>query len=109
MYSYRVEVVRVLDGDSIEVDIDLGFHITYRAMLRLAGVNAPETRTLDLDEKIRGFAVKAELEILLKNAKRITVTTEKTGKYGRWLGYVYAEYPQGMVSVNDKVREWSKV
>jgi micrococcal nuclease len=83
MYEYRCTVLRVLDGDTAEVDIDLGFRLHYRHVVRLCGINAPELRTR------QGPAAKARLEALLMHQPRVRVRTtlpKEFEKYGRILG-----------------------
>ena len=65
MYEYRVKkVLRVVDGDTIDVDIDLGFNVSYTQRVRLAGIDTPESRTTDLKEKALGLEVKEYLKHL---------------------------------------------
>ena len=64
-YLYEAELIRVIDGDTIDAWIDLGFNITVRRRIRLWGIDAPETRTLDLEEKAEGKIAKARLEEML--------------------------------------------
>jgi micrococcal nuclease len=91
MYEYRVKsVLAVVDGDTIDVDIDLGFNISYTQRVRLAGIDTPESRTKDKEEKVLGLEVKELLKKTLKDAKNIVIRTEKpdsTEKYGRILGW----------------------
>jgi micrococcal nuclease len=93
MFEYRVkQVIKVVDGDTIDVDIDLGFSISYSQRLRLAGIDTPESRTTDKLEKSLGLESKEYLKSKLKDAKDIVVRTEKpdsSEKYGRILGWVY--------------------
>jgi micrococcal nuclease len=93
MYEYRVkQVLKVVDGDTIDVDIDLGFSISYTQRVRLAGIDTPESRTTDKAEKVLGLESKKHLEGLLKSATQIVIRTEKpdsTEKYGRILGWVF--------------------
>ena len=91
MYEYKIkEVTKIIDGDTIDVVIDLGFSIYIKQRIRLAGIDAPETRTLDLEEKARGFKSKEWLEEQLKD-QEIIIKTTKEEKYGRMLGYLYTE------------------
>jgi micrococcal nuclease len=79
MFEYRVkQVLKVVDGDTIDVDIDLGFSISYSQRLRLAGIDTPESRTTDKFEKTLGLESKEYLKSKLKDSK-----------YGRILGWVY--------------------
>jgi micrococcal nuclease len=93
MYEYRVkQVLKVVDGDTIDVDIDLGFNISYTQRVRLAGIDTPESRTKDLAEKKLGLESKKYLADLLKSATEIVIRTEKpdsTEKYGRILGWLF--------------------
>jgi micrococcal nuclease len=92
MFEYRVkQITKVVDGDTIDVDIDLGFSISYSQRLRLAGIDTPESRTTDKLEKTLGLESKEYLKSKFKDAKEIIVKTEKpdsTEKYGRILGWV---------------------
>jgi endonuclease YncB( thermonuclease family) len=92
MYHYRIKSVdRVVDGDTIDVTIDLGFDIYHKTRVRLAGIDTPETRTRDLQEKAAGIRAKDYLTKRIEEANLITLQTEKTGKFGRYLGIVYAD------------------
>lgn len=88
MYEYQVkEIVRVVDGDTVDVIIDLGFSLTKKERVRLAGIDAPESRTTDLEEKELGLDAKEFLERRLADCPSLKVQTEKDGKYGRMLGH----------------------
>ena len=93
MYEYFVrEVKNVVDGDTIDVIIDLGFDIMFASRVRLAGIDTPESRTTDKAEKVLGLEAKDYLKKQLKDAKSVVIRTEKmdsSEKYGRILGWVY--------------------
>ena len=93
MYEYFVkEVKNVVDGDTIDVIIDLGFDILFASRVRLAGIDTPESRTTDKAEKALGIEAKEYLKKQLKDAKSVVIRTEKmdsSEKYGRILGWVY--------------------
>jgi len=93
MYEYFVkEVKNVVDGDTIDVIIDLGFDILFSSRVRLAGIDTPESRTADKAEKALGIEAKEYLKKQLKDAKSVVIRTEKmdsSEKYGRILGWVY--------------------
>ncbi len=93
MYEYFVkEVKSVVDGDTIDVIIDLGFDILFASRVRLAGIDTPESRTTDKAEKALGIEAKEYLKKHFKDAKTIVIRTEKMNsseKYGRILGWVY--------------------
>lgn len=92
-YIYRVkQVLKVVDGDTIDADIDLGFDISLTKRVRLAGIDTPESRTTDLKEKALGLEVKEWLKKRLEGAKDILIKTQlpdSTEKYGRILGKLY--------------------
>jgi micrococcal nuclease len=93
MYEYRVkQVLKVVDGDTIDVVIDLGFDVSYTSRVRLAGIDTPESRTTDAREKILGVEVKEYLKKALEGATDIVIRTEKVDsseKYGRILGWLF--------------------
>ena len=103
MYEYYVRKVdNVVDGDTIDVLIDLGFDILFQSRVRLAGIDTPESRTKDLKEKALGIESKEYLKKALKDAKSVIIKTEKmdsSEKYGRILGWVYIN--GDTVSLND--------
>ena len=103
MYQYYVrKVENVVDGDTIDVLIDLGFDILFSSRVRLAGIDTPESRTKDLKEKVLGLESKEYLKKALKDAKSVVIKTEKmdsSEKYGRILGWIYVN--DDTVSLND--------
>ena len=105
MYEYFVkEVKNVVDGDTIDVVIDLGFDILFASRVRLAGIDTPESRTTDKAEKDLGLESKDYLKKYLKDAKSVVIKTEKMNsseKYGRILGWIYVN--GDTESLNDKM------
>ena len=102
MYEYKVKATDVIDGDTIDVVIDLGFDIFTNRRVRLAGIDTPESRTTNLNEKKFGMEAKEYLKHLLGNASNVvikTLATDVNEKYGRVLGQVYIE--SSTMSVND--------
>jgi micrococcal nuclease len=95
VYEYRVKkLIGVIDGDTIDVDIDLGFDISLMKRVRMAGIDTPESRTKDKNEKVLGLESKEYLKYKLKDAKEIVIKTElpdSSEKYGRVLGWVYVD------------------
>jgi micrococcal nuclease len=95
MYEYRVKkVLAVIDGDTIDVDIDLGFDISITKRVRLAGIDTPESRTSDKHEKTLGLESKAMLKQRLAAAEIVVIRTEKpdsSEKYGRVLGWLFLD------------------
>jgi micrococcal nuclease len=102
-YIYRVkQVLKVVDGDTIDADIDLGFDISLTKRIRLAGVDTPESRTTDAKEKVLGLEVKEWLKKNLDGKKNILIKTElpdSTEKYGRILGRLFVDD----VCLNDRM------
>ena len=89
MYEYRCKVVKVIDGDTVDVDIDLGFGVwLHKERVRMFGIDTPESRTRDLEEKKYGLAAKKFLTGMLDDDGGIILKThkDKTGKFGRILG-----------------------
>ena len=94
MYEYRCDLVKIVDGDTIDVDLNLGFNVTLKKQrVRLYGINTPESRTRDLEEKRYGLAAKARLRELLEGVDSLVVKTaidkKARGKYGRILGTIF--------------------
>ena len=91
LYCYRATVLRVVDGDTIDVMLDLGFSVSLKERIRFYGINAPESRTRDADEKVRGLAAKAFVILWTEaHADENTIRTriDKRGKFGRILGEI---------------------
>ena len=106
MFEYRSNLIKIIDGDTIDVDLDLGFSVMLKKQrIRLYGINTPESRTRDLEEKRYGLAAKARLRELLEEADTITVRTaidkKARGKYGRILGTIWADD----LNVNERLVE----
>lgn len=90
LYYYNAIVDRVVDGDTIDVTIDLGFNVWIKERLRLYGLNTPETRTKDLEEKERGLKAKKYVENQVNsNSGQIQVLSLGRGKYGRVLAEIW--------------------
>ena len=108
-YNFRVtEINRVLDGDTIDVTIDLGFDLFKKERVRIAGVDTPEKRTRDLEEKALGLDatawLKQKLEETIKGDEELLIRTELkggVGKYGRLLGWLYVG--ESDVSLNEQM------
>jgi micrococcal nuclease len=105
MYEYHVKKVNnVVDGDTIDVEIDLGFDISFSSRVRLAGIDTPESRTKDKAEKLLGLEAKEYVKSKIKDAKDVVIKTEKmdsSEKYGRILGWLYLDGSK--VSVNEQM------
>ena len=106
MYTYKIELFRVVDGDTIDAYIDLGFDVKIKKRIRLMGINSPEARTRDLEEKARGLAAKDRLKAILEGATIIQLTSYGVGKYGRCLGELNVDIIDGkehltLVNVNE--------
>ena len=110
-YNFRViKIVKVLDGDTIDVTIDLGFDLYKKERVRIAGVDTPEKRTRDLEEKALGIDatnwLKEKLTETIKGDEELTIRTELKGgvwKYGRLLGWLYVG--ESNISLNELMIE----
>ena len=103
MYEYKCRVVRVIDGDTVDVDIDLGFGVwLHKERVRLYGIDTPESRTRDLEEKKYGLAAKKFLTNMLEDEGGIILKTHKDaeGKFGRILGELWRTTDYGDQSIN---------
>ena len=104
MYEYKIqEVVKIVDGDTVDIIIDLGFSLTKKERVRLAGIDTPECRTRDLEEKQMGLEAKAFITRRLADGEPsgLRVKTEKDGKYGRMLGTLFV----GSQNINQEMIE----
>ena len=114
MYEYKCEVTRVVDGDTIDCILDLGFSILHKCRVRLYGIDTPESRTRDLDEKARGKLASKFLEDSIKNGKEVILRSElkdSKGKYGRVLGSIVVDdtdINQAMVEQNLAVKSFGQ-
>lgn len=100
LHEYSCEVTRVIDGDTMEVEIDLGFNLTYNTTLRLLGV---DTHELNGEEQEKALEEKDFVKDWVKNQESIVVRTIEHDSFGRWLAYV-----KGRSSVEDKTRVLNK-
>ena len=92
LFQYKAEVIRVVDGDTIDASVDLGFDTWKKVRIRFQGFNAPESRTRNLEEKKRGLAAKDRVkEILEENGNKFILKSHGVGKYGRCLGEIFVE------------------
>jgi len=104
MHEYRCKVVKIIDGDTVDVDIDLGFGVWMRKQrIRMYGIDTPESRTRDLEEKKYGLAAKEFLTGMLDDPKGIILKTHKDGKgkFGRILGEMWRTSDFADQSIND--------
>ena len=95
MYTYKIKLDRVIDGDTIDAFIDLGFDVSVKKRIRFMGINTPESRTRDLEEKARGLAAKERLKVILEGANQIQLNSHGVGKYGRCLGVLHVDILDG--------------
>ena len=95
MYTYKIKLDRVIDGDTIDAYIDLGFDVSIKKRIRFMGIDTPESRTRDLEEKARGLAAKDRLKVILEGADEIQLCSHGVGKYGRCLGELHVDMLDG--------------
>ena len=106
MHEYNAKLIKVVDGDTLDAEIDLGFNVFIKERVRLYGIDTWERRTRDLEEKKKGLAAKARLKELVSKKKFIIKTHKKQkGKYGRILGEIFTEIDGMDVNVNDLLFE----
>jgi|TARA_S200002703_G_scaffold21844_1_gene18455 endonuclease YncB( thermonuclease family) len=107
MYEYRAKLIKVIDGDTVDAMVDCGFSMFRAERIRLRGINAPEVRTRNKEEKKKGLAAKARLQELIEENKNdefmLQTFFDKKGKYGRVLGVLYTpiEGPKKMFGLTD--------
>ena len=90
MYKYQAKLIRVIDGDTVDAMIDLGFKTWVKKRIRLHGIDTPETRTRDKKEKKKGLAAKARLiKVFEQNDNEFLLQSHGLGKYGRCLGEIH--------------------
>ena len=95
MYTYNIKLDRVIDGDTIDANIDLGFDVWVKKRVRFSGVNTPESRTRDLEEKAKGLAAKDRVKQLLDGCDNVTLKSHGIGKFGRCLGEIFLDRVDG--------------
>ena len=99
MYNYKAKLIKVVDGDTIDAEIDLGFDISVKKRIRLVGIDTPECRTRDLKEKALGLAAKDRVKAILVENPKFTLESTKIGKFGRVLGNIYITILDGTESL----------
>ena len=99
MYNYKIFLTKVVDGDTIDAEIDLGFDIKVKKRVRFMGINAPESRTKDLEEKARGLAAKDRVKQLLEGCENIQLKSHGVGKFGRCLGEIFLDMVDGQEKI----------
>ena len=100
-FTYPISNIRVIDGDTIEADVDLGFRIRQRQVIRLAGIDAPELRSKDSDEKVRAqISRRALKEVLAEDAWEIRMHSIELDKYGRSLAVIWRHAPEWWDNIN---------
>ena len=103
MYEYKVTVDRVIDGDTVDVDIHLGFNVVLsKQRVRLHGIDTPESRTRNKEEKVRGLISKEYLKNICESSS-IRLKSKDRGKFGRILGVLYKD--NETISINQKMCE----
>ena len=104
MYEYRVKIVKVVDGDTVDVDIDLGFGVWLKKQrVRLYGIDTPESRTRDLVEKRFGNMAKDYLKSRLSSGAILGTRLDKKGNFGRILGEVFVLDTDQKINVNEEL------
>ena len=103
VHEYQATLVRVIDGDTVELDIDLGFHVHVREKIRLADIDAPEVRTRDPEEKQRGIEARDALEKMLRDKALIVLTAKDRRSFSRWVATIYLDHGEEQISVQEEM------
>ena len=104
MYEYKAVVVKIIDGDTIDVDVHLGFDVVLsKQRVRLHGIDTPESRTRNKEEKVRGLLSKEYLRDQCPKGSTIRLSSKERGKFGRILGVIYRE--DDCISINQRMCE----
>lgn len=90
LHFYKAKVLEIYDADSVTISIDLGFNIQLTEKARLYGIDTPELKTKNIDEKIHGYLARNYLRYLIQDAD-VLIQTEKEGKFGRYLVKIYKD------------------
>ena len=99
MHCYKAKVIKILDGDSADLDIDCGFKLHLFERVRFYGIDTPETRTKDKEEKARGLKAKRFVVDMIEG-KEVKIETVKQGKFGRYLATIYYDHPEKGADIN---------
>jgi micrococcal nuclease len=105
LWEYQIKVLRIIDGDTIDAQVDLGFHTHRNIRVRLYGIDTPEIRTRDPEEKKLGLAAMVFLSRLLSKADKIIMKSHGIGKFGRCLGEIFIEINDDLEPINDYLIE----
>jgi micrococcal nuclease len=101
-YLYPAKLVKVVDGDTVDLTLDLGFRIAWTQRFRLYGVDTPELNAADPAERVRALAAKQYVADVLTQGPIIARThMDKADKYGRWLAVLIVQSPMGPINVNE--------
>lgn len=105
MFKYKAKLIKVIEGDTVDADIDLGFDISIRQRIKLYGIVTPNPRSKDLNEQEKAIAVKSKLIELLNKEFIVETVHNRRGKYGRTMGIIYVEYEEELVNLNQLLIE----
>tara|TARA_Y100000310_G_scaffold231359_1_gene233883 strand:+ start:1157 stop:1519 length:363 start_codon:yes stop_codon:yes gene_type:complete len=104
LYHYKAEVISVYDGDTITIMMDMGMSHFARIKVRLLGIDTPEIRTRDLEEKKLGLSARDYLRERLMD-KTIIIKTVKKGKFGRWLGIIWLLDEKALDTMHESIND----
>jgi micrococcal nuclease len=99
MYDYKAKLIKVVDGDTVDAEIDLGFDVSVKKRIRLVGIDTPECRTRDLKEKALGLAAKDRVKAILAENPKFVLESTEIGKFGRVLGKIHVNHLDGTESL----------
>jgi micrococcal nuclease len=101
LYNYKAELLEVIDGDTIDISIDLGFDISIKERVRIYNIDTPECRTKNPLEKEAGLKVKQDVERRIIGKELFVKTIKEKGKYGRYVADVYVRHLDSCISISD--------
>jgi micrococcal nuclease len=106
LYFYKAELARVVDGDTVDLTLDLGFRMRWTQRFRLLGIDTPELNSTDSLERVRAKEAAAFLGALLTAGEvRVLTARDRRDKYGRWLVTIFVREPRGWLNVNEALRD----
>ena len=110
IYVYRATIMKIVDGDTVDVQVDMGFDTFQNMCIRLFGINTPELRSKSIDERIKAQEAKKFVQDKIPVGSKIYIETfkDKKGKYGRYLANIYEDRP-GVAETEILAGKWHSI
>jgi len=103
MYEYKARYIKVVDGDTLDLDVDLGFHTKTSLRFRILGINTPEKNSNDPEEKRKALVATQYVQDLLAKNPPLTIRTEKSDSFGRWLAEVWITNDDKKINLGEEL------